>query len=383
MKKIRLVSILLCIFIIFNIFCFVFEYKTNKEFVTCLHSNEYKTLSVHKLVEKFIKEYYFSKLSDLTYTFKYYVFKTSFGDIVIGKDGWLFYKNQYNEYKKYLDEYEIYAKKISFVQKELNKRQIDFLYLFVPDKAFIYSENLPLRDKIILKYGKYEFFEKNRYLIEAFDKYNINYYNITSDYKNKKKEVDFNLFANTGCHWTLTGVASILNTLFEKIKEKTPNISYPKINIFEIKEGIYNPDIDLIGISKVYKAKYDKKYTIPIIEYSNESSNKVYIYGTCMGYQIFDVLCNEGKPAFQKIIFQQYFESRYTCTNSLNKYEHFEINEDISNLNIMDNLKKSDILIVIQFPNKHINDEHYKFFSYLAQEFEKEKLNKTGEYNKE
>lgn len=369
------ITIILFLFLSLNLF-FIFGIKNNRSYILGEISKD-KSFRFSVKIDNILKDFYFSKLSRITYTFKYHVFKTLFGELEVSENGWIFQDLYYLINVSQLDYkfVEEQVKTLSLLKNELSKRNIDLILLFTPVKAYTYRENAPIRYKIIMDYDK----KHSRYSKNLFkpllDKYNINYYDIAPDYMKLKSSTKYNLFSSTGCHWTLTGVALSLNNIFDNLSSKTKNVIYPKIEGMVILNKIFRSDLDFEEFATIYFAKRDKLYTTPYIKFDKTSPSSIYIVGESFSMNILDILCSySNKPAFNKIVLQQYFRSTHSVTGEGKIVDkHFKYGEDISKLNIMSNVKNSNLLIIEQpFLDYYVLEFNQKFIEYVLQEFEKE-----------
>lgn len=303
---------------------------------------------------------------------EYGLFGDGSGDWIQGKDRYLYSKEQTFGYTggarsntTNAEEYEAYAQSIYTLQENLKKQGKEFFYLVNPTKAQIYPEKLPWYEKIIAGHYAEDADSAERCLIRAFEKYGVNYYDTTEDLIKMRSSVDYDVFASTGHHWTFTAAANELNKLFDSMSFRTPSILYPKINI-EVSDEFYNTDKDILYLQNVVYPVSSRRYTLPVIEYSNVSNNAVYLFGTSYGWEIADSLYRSaGRYAFRNLTYQQYFThlTRYN-KDGIDQTLYTQDNQP-SDLKIMQGIRDSDLVIMEQPGVLQVPETHKKFVDYV------------------
>lgn len=306
---------------------------------------------------------------------EYSVFKEGVWDGLLGQQGYLYAKGQTQVYtgggyrwKENSQEaaYDDYAQKVYKLQTELKKKGKDFVYLLNPMKAEIYPEYLPWNEKIVEQCYANKGITETKMLLKSFNKYGVNYYDSTEDLKKMKQESDFEIFAKTGHHWTLSAAANEINSVFRNIQSLTPEMDYPLVEIKGTKDELFTTDKDLLLTLNIFRGKSSKEYLTPIKQYKNKSNQSVYIYGTSFGWELYYALFqSEGDRAFKRLVYQEYF----TRLNEIDKngehnYAYSEENVPID-LNIMNNIRDSDLLIMEQQGLLGIPQPHLKFVDYV------------------
>lgn len=130
-------------------------------------------------------------------------------DIVIGKDGWLYFIQHVNEYygtdiyrwydtnEEACAHFDIEAQRMWKLRGVLKDYGIDFMVFMAPQKGFIYPEHLPDREKDTTTVSAREYYSAR------FDEYKFPYIEMTKWFQ-AIKEADtlpYSLFPQTGAHW--------------------------------------------------------------------------------------------------------------------------------------------------------------------------------------
>lgn len=225
---------------------------------------------------------------------------------------------------------------------------------------------MPWNENIVLKKYKNEGLNDTELLTKSFDKYSVHYYKTTEDLKNMKQKNDYEIFAKTGHHWTLEAASKEINSIFQNVKNTTPDVEYPIINIKKTKDILYPTDKDIFELQNLFGGQLSQEYVTPVNQYVKKSNNSVFLFGTSFGWQLADALYqNEENHAFSKLIYQEYFAhvSKY---DESGKDTLDYVPENVpSDLCIMKNIQNSDLLIMEQQDSAGILPTHLKFVDYV------------------
>lgn len=124
-------------------------------------------------------------------------------------------------------------------------------------------------------------------------------------------------------------------------------------------DDIFSVDMDIYDLQNIFSGKKDQNYDIPVIRYNEPSAENMVLFGTSFGYEIFQALYrNEGNRAFHSLSLYQYFIQRNTGDNDGMKTESFRNDQPTAELQIMNAIRDSDIVIMEQqmlgIPSTHI-----------------------------
>ncbi len=303
---------------------------------------------------------------------EYGIFKDGIGDWIQGREGYLYSREQTFSYtggegadKTTDEQYENYVESVYQLQESLQKKGKNFFVLISPTKAEVYPEYLPWNERILLNHYKDSQGSKQK-LISLFEKYGVNYYDTTNDLISMRKNVKYDVFSKTGHHWTLTATANEMNSVFQNMSYKTPGIEYPMLSVTGITDEVYNTDKDILYLQNTIFPVYSDKYNKPVVEYSNTSKDKVYLFGTSFGWEVMDSLYQNGvKKAFDTVIYQQYF-THSTRYNEDGIVQNLYTQENApADLGIMEGIKDSNLIIMEQPGIFGVTDTHQKFVDYV------------------
>lgn len=187
-------------------------------------------------------------------------------DVVRGKDDWLYYKQNVNDYyntemyrwqdtpqdarERYDQEVELMIK-LRGILKEYGK---EFFVFMAPEKGFVYSEYLPDRafDTIAINARKY--------YSHKFDSVNFPYIEMTEWFLQMKDTVSYPIFPQLGAHWNFSCVYAA-DSLFHFMAD-LKGIKLPEIEIGELRKTDYsqrNHDNDLASLLNLLRPIDDKK----------------------------------------------------------------------------------------------------------------------------
>ena len=312
---------------------------------------------------------------------EYGVFGDGIGDWIQGEDGYLFSKSQtytyvggdhanINTYEQYLE----YASTIAEVQELLKEDGKDFIFLITPIKAEIYPEYIPWYEKMILKrHGNGEN-SARKMLIRALEEFGVDYYDVTQDLIEMRKNEEFDVYSKTGQHWTLTATATEMNTIMEQFEKLSTFTKYPRVNVVDIKEQLFGVDKDILDLQNVIYPKVADKYTSPLLE-MEFSDDSAFLFGTSFGWEMADSFYTcENVRAWDELVYQQYFTHLSTYGEEGAYTKKYSSNNTSDDLGVMRNIKNSNVIIMEQQAQLGIMETHKKFIDYVNEQL------KTGYY---
>ena len=144
------------------------------------------------------------------------VFGQSVSDqVIVGKDGWLFFEPTVNDYKKInvLSDNEIYRlyRTLCIQKSYLENRGIGFIFTAAPNKASIYGEYMP--DRYLIE-GSRNNFEK---LSALFAENNFDYVNLHEVLRSGREAGSLQLYHKMDTHWNNAGAILAYNALLTKV----------------------------------------------------------------------------------------------------------------------------------------------------------------------
>lgn len=204
--------------------------------------------------------------------------KTHSKTIVRSNDNWLFENMFVQDYYeglqyKYTDDPEKLkakfrkeAKRLYFVQEILKEYGKNIFVMVEPGKGDIYPEHLPQNKT----YQCQKHLSAVDYYPTLFDSLNINYININTWFKAMKDTATFNLYPQTGTHWSNIAAAYATDSLI-RYMEKLGGINMKNISLGKPHpDNTRKPDADLdelLNLQRPIKLSEPNKYvdikTIP------------------------------------------------------------------------------------------------------------------------
>ncbi len=261
-----LFSILMVIFFLpmiqehFTLFKFVpLNGVTHKEEIKPLTLENYKSGAWQGSIEKYISANYgFREPSIRLYNqFLWDCFRKTFSKTIVrNEEDWLFENMFVQDYYeglqyKYSDDPQVVkekftkeAKRLFFLQEILKEYGKQIFVLVEPGKGDIYPEHLPKNKK----YNRTKYLSAVEYYPYLFDSLHVNHIDVNTWFKQMKDTVSFNLYPQTGTHWSNIAAAYVTDSLIRYME----NIS--GINMKNILIGKpygaenKNPDADLEGL---------------------------------------------------------------------------------------------------------------------------------------
>lgn len=221
------------------------------------------------------------------------------GDVVVGKDGYVFLKNYVDAFtgadfvgKEYID---IQSQKIKFIQQELKKKNIDFFIVLAPGKGSFYSEYIPanFKNNITSDNTNYSFYKK------LFSEQGVNNLDLNSYFLSIKKTEKYPLYSTTGVHWTEYG-CYIAGREIVKYVEKLRNITLPKIKIQSLElaslSGNHSSDYDAASLMNVFSKLPHPTYALPKLKFDSDSKT-VKPHFLCISDSYFSGIINTNIPS--------------------------------------------------------------------------------------
>jgi hypothetical protein len=189
-----------------------------------LYSGHYQTQ-----IEKYISENFGFREPTIRFYNQYlwdFYRKTPVEYVVKGKDGWLYFIQNVNEYygteiyrwydtsdeaRTALERKARIMNKLRLVLKDYG---IEFMAFEAPEKGFLYSEFLPDRERDTTSISATDFFNGK------FSEYGFPFIGMTGLYERIKDTVDYPLFTKYGFHWNISCVYGA-DTLFRMMESVT------------------------------------------------------------------------------------------------------------------------------------------------------------------
>lgn len=250
----------------------------------------------------------------------YYGFRTSSNDdVIIGKDGWLFYncEDDGEPISDYLGENLFTEEQLEDIRERLTKAErhlaesnAEFILMIVPNKERVFSEMMPDY------YGEPAEQYRTRQLIEYLRKTtDIRIVYPYDDLMQAKKELpDVILYHKTDTHWNHAGAYVGAAALLRELRIEIPSLADDSIQITEVMNevsdlaGMLHMASDLGGKEKDYVISgYDTHAMAPekldpLTEfiYHNESADprKLFIYRDSFCSDMADILASQFDESY-------------------------------------------------------------------------------------
>ena len=191
------------------------------------------------------------------------------GWIDIGKANWLFetefvqdhyesmmykYTSDSLEMKKTFDNL---AESLFKLQEILKQHDTHIFVNMIPGKDVIYPEYLPENTKYLHPDGVHAY----DYFKQRFDELGVNYIDNVELFKHMKDSVDYQLFPNTGTHWSNIAATHAFDTIM-RYMESLGDMNLLNVEIGEKYEGkVREPDDDLEQLfNLMFPIKPNKHY---------------------------------------------------------------------------------------------------------------------------
>ncbi len=189
------------------------------------------------------------------------------GDVIVGKDGWLFYKDTLDDYlgTNVLTDEQIgrIAAFLKDMQTWCEERNIKFAFTVAPNKNSLYPEYMP-----------YYYIKNNNkgnleHLSEALKENNVNYIDLYTPFS-QSNDI---LYHKLDTHWNNKGAAFAHDIIMKYLKKdfkKYSNESYKTVNNFE--GDIYSM-LHPLGSEKDENIYYDRKLSFEYTSHVNEDNS--------------------------------------------------------------------------------------------------------------
>lgn len=229
-------------------------------------------------IEKYISENYgFRQPTIRLYNQYLWTFfkKTYANDVVIGKNGWLYFdknvKTYYGTYQQTIfkdnaDAVLKYDRNIRVLNKlrhVLKDFDIEFLSYISPDKCYVFPDNIPDRQHDTTT------IDVTKYFTQRFDKLGFPYIEMSQMYKNIADTLFYTPFSPGGAHWNFSCVYAA-DTIVHFI-EKAGGI-----NLAEIKIGEYR-QYDKFEEKVKHRCDYDIESMLNLIFSRDHSKYPLYL----------------------------------------------------------------------------------------------------------
>ena len=198
-----------------------------------------------------------SYLVKLELSLNYFLFQeTPMKDVLIGKEGWLYYdpiKNDGITMEDFYGNVNYNPEKLKLIQTKLHNlneflksKNIKFIFFITPNKSTIYPEYLP--PNISSKKANYTRYDQIQQIITEENLDSIDLKSIFLEKKNQQKN---NLYYKTDSHWNHLGAYWGYKSLFDKLKIQTKEYSF---------QESYHPGGDLAGMLSIDYLMYERDY---------------------------------------------------------------------------------------------------------------------------
>ena len=193
--------------------------------------------------------------------------------VIIGKDGWLFFTPTLNDYQRTdtfsEDEARRFAKTLALTQAWLQSRGVAFIFTIAPNKSSLYGQYMP--DRYIVSDAP----SNAQMLKSALEDAGVNYVDLFETFSGS----DAQLYHKLDTHWNNTGALMATNALLENVHTQVPDFTYMPYDISDYTieyswsgdlEGMLYPTADLLdaqhiyGIDKLYRGRFQSPEDILI-----------------------------------------------------------------------------------------------------------------------
>ena len=275
-----------------------------------------------------------NQLIKLNNSIDYFIFKqSSSDDVVIGKDGWLFYRGDTNPVKQSMGYWELFTdKKLETIadnlmssKKILESMGIEFVLYIAPNKETIYKEKIP--DYYKLKSEKTCTDQLVNYLKENTDIRVV--YPKEELLQAKSENTDRLLYHKLDTHWNYAGgyIGSV--SLAKELGKNMPSIDFVDI------EPFYSSTGDLTGMLNISIKDGDLDYNVSDKK-SLKTENKKYDFDTEFIYhtpgadpRTLFVRRDSFSTALAPFIATQFENSILIHSTSFDKQQIFDYKSDI------------------------------------------------------
>lgn len=228
---------------------FTLEPLTGVSFLTSrpeLGFESYRTGEYQSQSESYIKENFGFRepLIRLYNQFQFDAFRKIYNkDIVVGKDGWLYFIQHANEYygteiyrwydtnEEACAQFDREAQRMWKLRGILKDYNVDFMVFMAPQKGFVYPEHLPDREKDTTTVSAREYYSAR------FDEYDFPYIEMTKWFIDIKEAdtLPYSLFPQTGAHWDFS--AALATDSLLRFMGDLKGVSLPKLHFGPLRES--------------------------------------------------------------------------------------------------------------------------------------------------
>lgn len=222
-------------------------------------------------------------------------------DVIIGKDGWLFYSKTENDYLHNNtlsdDDIEKIAHTLKEMQTTCYEQGIEFLFVIAPNKNSIYAQYMPyLGDKVLT--------DKNSdKLFKALDEKKVPYVNLFNALKNQ----DMPVYHKLDTHWNNMGAAIASDQILKALNHDQLNFSSNEYTLSQNFDGDLYKMLYPKGKKKDYNVDFVNQFSFnldkPIknseqveIKTTNESrSGSVLVFRDSFGNALYPFIAESYK----------------------------------------------------------------------------------------
>ena len=189
------------------------ENKKLSEFPTLFEGEDFNVDYMKDLSTYFEERFAFrTYLVDINSKIRAGIFKTTpEDDIIVGKNGWLYYSATLDDYRgaDLSTERELFAmaKNIRLMQDFVENHGAKFVFTIAPNKNTLYPENMPMQYDCVLS-NEHDAYRLKPYL----DMFGVNYVNLFSGFASKKET----LYLKSDSHWNKKGAVLAYNLILDK-----------------------------------------------------------------------------------------------------------------------------------------------------------------------
>ena len=137
--------------------------------------------------------------------------KSNIDNVIVGEDGWLFYKDTLNDYNGQVRlsdrAIENIAYNLSVMQKQIESQGSKFIFTIAPNKNSLYTQNMPYTCSYV-----YSDVNNRKLLEKALEQYQVNYVDLF-DLFAQQEEV---LYYQRDSHWNNKGAMLAYNAILDE-----------------------------------------------------------------------------------------------------------------------------------------------------------------------
>jgi alginate O-acetyltransferase complex protein AlgJ len=214
-----------------------------------------------------------SYLVKLELSLNYFLFQeTPMKDVLIGKEGWLYYDPKKNDGITMEDFYgnvNYTPEKLKLIQTKLHdlneflkSKNIKFLLFITPNKNSIYPENLPSNLS-----SKKASFTRYDQIKDILIKEGIETIDLKTIFSEKKMQEKKNMYYKTDSHWNHLGAYYGYKSLLDKLKIQSNDYTF---------QETYHPGGDLAGMLSIDYLMFEKDYISSTYNFSQNDCKTIY-----------------------------------------------------------------------------------------------------------